>query len=199
MLVAFLFYSVILVFWGTTNSSLLLPSVPKPVLCQSLKGLGPFLVPYNFLFLVLSPWKSLADFPFWGVLRELTSAFWLFYLFRLSFWLFFFLSFFPSERNPFLLGWRFSQLFPLIVLCFEFPDVLPPLFMDGYSKPFGSLLRHWVLEKDTSVLHSLYFFGTPFELSQSHLNCVARPENLEPLAASRDPDPVLSIGLSLIL
>ena len=71
--------------------------------------------------------------------------------------------------------------------------------MNGYSKPYGSLLRHWVLEKDTSVIRSLCFFGTPFELSQFHLNCVARPEDLKPLAASRDPDPVLSIGLSLIL
>ena len=34
--------------------------------------------------------------------------------------------------------------------------------MNGYFKPSGSLLRHWVLEKDTSVLHSLCFFGTPF-------------------------------------
>ena len=71
--------------------------------------------------------------------------------------------------------------------------------MNGYSKPSDSPLCHWVLEKDTSVLRSLCFFGTPFELSQSHLSCVAHPEDLEPLAAFGDPGPVLSIGLSLIL
>ena len=160
---------------------------------------GPFLIPHNFLLFVLSPWKSLANFPFWGVPRELTSAFWPFYLFRLSFWLSFFLSFFPSERNPFLLGWRFSQPLPLIVLHSGFPEVPPPLFMNGYSKPSGSPLRHWVLEKDTSVLLSLCFFGTPFDQSQSHLSYVARPEDLEPLVASGDPSPVISTGLSLIL
>ena len=71
--------------------------------------------------------------------------------------------------------------------------------MNGYSKPSGSPLRHWVLEKDTSVLLSLCFFGTPFDQSQSHLSYVARPEDLEPLVASGDPSPVLSTGLSLIL
>ena len=33
---------------------------------------GPFLISHNFLLLVLLPQKSLADFPFWGVLKELT-------------------------------------------------------------------------------------------------------------------------------
>ena len=56
-----------------------------------------------------------------------------------------------------------------------------------------------MLKKDTSVLCFLCVFGTPFELSQSNLSCVARPKDIEPLAASEDLSPVLSTGLSLIL
>jgi len=33
---------------------------------------GPFLISHNFLLLVFLSQKSLADFPFWGVLKELT-------------------------------------------------------------------------------------------------------------------------------
>ena len=34
---------------------------------------GPFLVSHNFFLLVFFPQKFLADFPFWGVFKELTS------------------------------------------------------------------------------------------------------------------------------
>ena len=54
----------------------------------------------------------------------------------------------------------------------------------------------WVF-KDTSVLRSLCFFGTPFELSQSNLSCVVCPEDPELLAASRDPGPVLNVHLEI--
>ena len=46
---------------------------------------------------------------------------------------------------------------------------------------------------------SCVFFGTSFELSQSHLSCAACLKDLELLAASGDPSLVLSTGLSLIL
>ena len=39
----------------------------------------------------------------------------------------------------------------------------------------------------------LVFCGTPFELSQSHFSCAARPEDPESLAASGYLDPVLSL------
>ena len=55
---------------------------------------------------------------------------------------------------------------------------------------------HWVF-KDTFVLRSLCFFGTPFELSQSNLSCVVCPEDPELLAASRDPGPVLNVHLEI--
>ena len=79
-----------------------------------------------------------------------------------------------------------------MVLHSGFPEIPPPLFMNGYSKPSGSLLHHWVLEKDTSVLRSLCFFGTPFGLSQSNLSYAACPEDPELLATSRDPSLVLN-------
>ena len=43
------------------------------------------------------------------------------------------------------------------------------------------------------------FHGTPLELSQSHFNCAAHPEDPEPLAASGDPSSVRSTGLFLFL
>ena len=35
---------------------------------------GPFLISHNFLLLVLLPQKSPADFPFWGVPKEMTFS-----------------------------------------------------------------------------------------------------------------------------
>ena len=51
MLAVFPFYSVILGFWGTIDSSLLLPWVLEPMLCQSLRGLvlSLFLIIFSFL------------------------------------------------------------------------------------------------------------------------------------------------------
>ena len=48
-----------------------------------------------------------------------------------------------------------------------------------------------MLEKDISILR-----GTPFELSQSHISCTARPEDPEPLATSGYPDPVLLLDFA---
>ena len=45
----------------------------------------------------------------------------------------------------------------------------------------------------------LVFRGTPFELSQSRFNCAACPEDPEPLAASRYPDPVLALDFARFL
>ena len=66
---------------------------------------GPFFISYYFLLLEFIPPKLLADFPFWGVLKELTFCPSSFkasrsHFFRLNFWLFFPLLFFPSELIP---------------------------------------------------------------------------------------------------
>ena len=42
----------------------------------------------------------------------------------------------------------------------------------------------------------IVFRGNPFELSQSHVSCAARPEDPEPLAASGYPGPVLSLDFA---
>ena len=132
ILVAFPFYSVILRFWGTADSPLFLLWVPEPVLCQSLKGLV-----FSLFLIISSFWCCLPESPLLTFHSELSLGSWPqllgFLPFRLSFWLSF-LLFFPSERNPFLLGWRFSQPLLFIVLHLGFPEIPPPLFMNGYSK-----------------------------------------------------------------
>ena len=169
MLAVFPFYSVILRFWGTTDSSLWLPRVPEPVLCQSFRGLviSLFLIIFSF-------WCCLPESPLLTFHSEVSLGSWpqffgFFTFFRLSFWLSFFLSFFPSERNPFLLGWSFSQPLSLIVLHYGFPEVPLPSFMNGYSKPSVSLLHHWVLRTHLSFVpcvfwHSLWAVLIPHQL-----------------------------------
>ena len=68
---------------------------------------GLFLVSYNFFLLVLFLQKPLADFPLWGVPKELTSNLSSFkaftpHLFKFNFLSF--LSFFLSEAITSLLG-----------------------------------------------------------------------------------------------
>ena len=107
MLAVFPFYSVILGFWSTTDSFLLLPWVLELVRCQSLRGLV-----LSFFLIIFSFWCCLPESPLLTFHSEVSLGSWpqllAFYLFWLSFWLSFFLSFFPSEQNPFLLDWRFS-------------------------------------------------------------------------------------------
>ena len=71
MLAVFPFYSVILGFRGSTNSSLLLPWVPKPVLWQSLKGLvlSLFLIIFSF-------WCCLFESPLLTFHSEVSLGSW---------------------------------------------------------------------------------------------------------------------------
>ena len=50
---------------------------------------------------------------------------------------------------------------PFIVLHSGFPEVPPLLFMNGYFMPSDSLLYHWVLENDISILRSLCLLVLP--------------------------------------
>ena len=90
----------------------------------------------------------------------------------------------------------FFQSLPLIVLHSVFLEVPPPLFTNGYFMPFDSLLYHWVLKKDMSVLHSLCFFGTSFEPSTLAMLCVLGISTLWQLL--RDPGLALSVGFAVI-
>ena len=114
-----------------------------------------------------------------------------------AFWLSLFLSFFPGEPNPFLLGWRFSQLLSFIVLS-RLLEVPAPCSWIITFQAFWSLsasLGDW---KGRIYSSFLVFLGALFELSQSHPSCAARPKNPEPLAASRYPSPILPTRLPLI-
>ena len=103
LLAASPFYSVILGLSGTTDSPHLPVLGTKTNVVSATLVASPFLIFHNFLLLVFLPQKPPVDFPFWGVLKELTfgpSSFKAFTLFRLRFWLPFLLSFFPSELIP---------------------------------------------------------------------------------------------------
>ena len=130
------------------------------MLCQPLWWLVLSLFLIVFFFWCYFP--KILDFPFQGVLRELTSNLSSFkaskpYLFRLSFWLSFFLSFFPSELNSFLPSWKFSQLLPFMVLLSGFLEVPSSCSWIVTLQAIGSFLHHWVIEKDISFLHFLCF------------------------------------------
>ena len=62
-----------------------------------------------------------------------------------------------------------------------------------------------VLYCTTRCLRRTYLFfvsciyGTPFELSQSHFSYAARPEDPEPLTASRYPDLIISLNFARFL
>ena len=165
--------------------------------------IGPFLVSHSFLLLALFPQNPFADFPLWVVLREPTFNLSSFkaskpYLFRLSFWLSFFLSFFPRKPNPFLTGWKFSQLLPFMVLLSRFLEVPAPCSWIVTLQAFWFLfpsLGDWEGHIFSSFL---VFLGALFELSQSHPSCAARPKDSEPLVASGYPSPVLPTRLPLI-
>ena len=141
-----------------------------------------FPVSHSFPFLCCFPKSYLLTFHSKVSLgTSLQSLFFQGFLnFRLSFWPSFLLSFFPSEQNSFLLGWRFSQPLPLIVLHSGFPEV--PIFCSWivplqvfwlFATPLGAWEGH--------ICSSfLVFRGTLFELSQSHFSYATRPEDPEP-------------------
>ena len=103
------------------------------MLCQSLRGLV-----FSLFLIIFSFWCCLPESPLLTFHSEAPLGSWpqllAFYLF--SFWLSLFLSFFSSNRNPFLLGWKFSQALPLIVIHSGFPKVPAFLFMNCHSPSF---------------------------------------------------------------
>ena len=110
----------------------------------------------------------------------------------------FFLSFFPGESNPFLPGWRFSQLFLFIVLLSGLPEV-PTLYLWIVILQAFWFLSTSLDDWEWCIYPSFFvFLGTLFELSQSYPSCVARPEDPELLVAFRYPGPILPTRLSLI-
>ena len=130
----FLFYSVIL---GFPRYYWFLPFVPlgtKTNVVPATLVASPFLIPHYFLLLEFFPQKPLVDFLFWGVLKELTfdpSSFKASrsHIFKLNFWLFFPLSFFPSELIPSCQVESFPTSF-LHGSSFWVPRGTSPLFMN---------------------------------------------------------------------
>ena len=98
----FPFYSVILRFPGYHWFLPFAPLVTRTNVVPATLVASPFLIPHYFLLLGFLPQKPLANFPFWGVLKELTFGPSSFkasrsHLFKLNFWLYLPLSFFLSE------------------------------------------------------------------------------------------------------
>ena len=97
----------------------------------------------------------------------------------------------PFNVGCFLLGWRFSQPLPFIVLHSGFPEV--PAFCSWIV----TLQAFWFCVAPLGAWEGhicssfLVFRDTYFELSQSHFSCAACPEDPEPLATFEFPDPVL--------
>ena len=101
----FPFYSVILGFLGYHWFFPFAPLGTRTNVLPATLVVDSFLVPHYFLLLGFLPHNPLADFPFWGVLKELTFSPSSFkasrsHIFKLNFWLFFLLSFFTSELVP---------------------------------------------------------------------------------------------------
>ena len=118
---------------------------------------GPFLIPHYFLLFGVLPQKPLVAFPFWGVLKELTFGPSSFkasksHLFKLNFWLFFPLSFFPSELIPSCQIESFLATF-LHGSSFWVPRGTSPLFMNcWFSSLLILFLHHQVADRDLFVL-----------------------------------------------
>ena len=120
------FYSVIPRVWGPVDSPPLLPWVPEPIMCLSPRRL------ILSLFLIISSfWCCFFESP-WLTFHSkvcLGSSSWflvfskLFTLSDSTFGRSLSLSLFPSGRNPFLLGRRFSLLPPFIAPHSGFPGV----------------------------------------------------------------------------
>ena len=195
------FYSVNLRFLGTTDSLPLLPWVLEPTLCQPLWWLVLSLFLIVFFFWCYFPKSFLLTFHF-GVSLEgwpsisLPSRLLILTFFRLSFFLaILLLWFFPGEPNSFLPGWRFSRLLLFIVLLSGLPEIPAPCSWIVTLQVFwflSSSLDGWEGRICPSFL---VFLGALFELSQSHPSYAAHPEDLEPLAVSGYPSPILPTGL----
>ena len=145
LLAASFFYSVIIGFWGTTDSPHLLSWVPEPMLCQQHWWLVPSLFLIIFSFWCFFPKSLLLTFHFGVSLKS-----WLLVLlpsrslifFRLSFWLPFLLSFFPSEL---ILSCQVESLSNYL----RYRPLAHELLA---SKLSGSFLHHWVVDRDVPVL-----------------------------------------------
>ena len=131
LLAASSFYSVILGFWGTTDSPHLLPWVQEPMLCWKHWWLVPFLFLIIFFFWHFFPKSLLLTFrsgvspESWPLillpsrLQNLTfsdSAFLATFPFVI----------FPKWVDSSLLGWKFSQLLSLMFLLSGFLEVPAP-------------------------------------------------------------------------
>ena len=171
MLAVSSFYGVILGFRGTTDSPLC--SLGYQSLCHA-SHFGGWSLPYflivfffwciflkNFLLTFLSG----VSLESWLLISLSSRLLHLIFSDSAFFNYLFFLSFFLSELIPSLPGWKFSQLLPFVVLLSRFPEVPTSCSWIVSPKLFESFLHHWVANKDVSVLHSLCFLGTSFELS----------------------------------
>ena len=108
LLAASPFYSVILRLQGTTDSPHLPLLGTRTNIVSTTLVAGPFLISHNFLLLVLLPQKSPANFPFWGVLKDMTfdpSSFKASHLFQTQLLAAFPLVICPKWADSFLLGW----------------------------------------------------------------------------------------------
>ena len=142
---------------------------------------SPFLIPHYFLLLGFLLQKLIADFSFWGVLKELTFGLFSFkasrsHLFRLDFWLFFPLSFFPSEL---ILSCQVESFLATFLhdSSFSVPRGTSPLFMHCW---FPSLLIffffcfiRWLI--GTYLFSFLVFLGTPLKCINPTLALLHNP------------------------
>lgn len=189
MFVASPFYSVILGFQGTTNSPPLLPWVPKPTLCQTLWWLVLSLFFIVFFLWCYFPKCFLLTFHSGVSLKGWPPISLPLMLLNLTFsdsafWLSFFLSSFPGEPNPSLLGWMFSRLLLFIVFLSRLLKVPTPCSWIVTLQAFwffSASLGNW---EEHICPSFLVFLGGLFELCQSHPSYAARPKDPEPLAVS---------------
>ena len=174
MLAASPFYSVILGFWGTTNSLPLLLWVLEPTLCQPLWWLVISLFLIVFFFWCCFPKSFLLTFHYGMSLEgwppiSLPSRLLILTLFRLSFLAVLLFVIFLGEPNLFLSGWRFSRLLLFIVLLSGLPEVPTPYSWIVILQAFWFLstsLDDW----EWCICPSFFvFLGTLFELSQLNL------------------------------
>ena len=192
----FSFYSVILGSWGITDSPPWLPRYQSPC-CSNLSDewfLSLFLIVSLFwcffpksLLLTFHFRVSLESWPSISLPPMLSRL----YLFRLSFLAAF--SFCHFSQVSWILPCQvegFPSYFPLWFFFLGYPKYQPFACELLLFKPFGSLLRHCVFEKDISVLRFLCFL-VPF------LSCLN--PTLAALYAPGISRPVLFTGLSLVL
>ena len=201
LLTASPFYSVILGLRGTTDSSHLPLLGTRTNVVSATLVISPFCISHNFLLLVFLPQKSPADFPLWGVFKELRpfflqglspfsdSTFGCFsscHFSQVSWFLLARLEVFPTASLHGSSFWVPQGTGPLLTNCC-FPSFRVFFFF------FFFCIIGWLIE--TYLLSFLVFLGTPFELSWSHPGFVAHPEYPEPLVVLGYPGLILTTGL----